>query len=167
MTDRKGNHLDFHYNTNGTLNYVEDNVGSTLTFAYSTQTGQNGLISTVSSCIDTAETDKVSKTYHYAYDANRRLTNAYIAFNGQYGEEYTYTEGYLTKVKNPGGYDYTIGYNTDALKKITGVTNPLNQVFSVGYSTDNGDILVTTEFKPCDQQILLRQHHVCIEENAI
>ncbi|MFZ5974999.1 MAG: DNRLRE domain-containing protein [Bacillota bacterium] len=134
ITDRNGNWIEFSYNNTGNMVSATDNVENEMNITYSTETGESGLIKTVAGS---------GKTYTYLY-SNRKLTKAYISYNGQHGEEYTYTDGIITTVKNPGGYEYDIAYNTDANKKVTGVTNPLAQEMTVAYSTDNGDILVTT-----------------------
>ncbi len=119
---------------------AEDNVGNEITIAYSTQAGEGGLIKTVTGS---------GKMYTYNY-TDGRLSNAYVTYESQQiGEAYTYTNGMLTTITNPNGFDYDIAY---ASNKVSTVTNPLSQVMTLTYSTDNGDLLVTSEFNHVTQR---------------
>lgn len=142
ITNDYGNYLQFTYNTAGKLTTLADNAGNTITITYSAATGESGLIKTVTAA---------GKTVTYVYDTSRKLIQAYVICNSQQvGEQYTYTNGMITTVKNLNGYDYVIAYDTNG--KVTGITNPLDQTMTIGYSTDGGKILITTVFNYVTQK---------------
>ena len=142
ITNNIDNWIQFSYNALGKLTTIEDNAGNEITITYSTETGESGLIKTVSGG---------GRTYTYIYNSSRKLIQVYITCDShQVGEQYEYTNGKLSTITNLNGYDYDISYNASG--KVSGITNPLSQEMTIGYSTDNGKILITTEFNHVTQR---------------
>ncbi len=140
ITDRNDNHIQFSYNDEGRLISAEDNKGNDITLTYSTEAGEGGLIKTVTGS---------GRTYTYTY-SNGKLAQAYVTYESQQiGEVYTYTNGMLTTITNPNGFDYDIAY---ASNKVSTVTNPLSQVMTLTYPGYDDDLLVITEFNNVTQR---------------
>ncbi len=135
ITDRNGNWIQFTYNTNG-IATITDNVGNNIAVTYSAETGEEGLIKTISGS---------NKTYTYIYDANRRLIQSYIVKDSEnVGEQYVYTNGALSKIINPIGSEYKIKYNSD--NKIVKMIDGINQAMTFDYVSENDDIKFTTKY---------------------
>ena len=147
LADRNGNAISFGYNGNGVLQTITDTAGRQISVSHDPASGfiseialpdgrhvdygyTNGLL--------TAVTDLRGKVWHYAYDANGRLTSIQDPL-GHYEIRNTYdaTSGRITQQLDALGNPTTFSWDPSTQTATT--TDPNNKVWTDVY---NGNKLV-------------------------
>jgi len=131
QVDQNGNTISLAYNTDNTLASITDTQGRVSSMTY-----MSGLVSKI--------VDPGSRTYQFAYDANKRLTSATDPAGKP--TQFAYDSGSnLTQITDPNGNQTRIAYATGSrVASITYVTNPgTGSGFVETFTYNAGNTIVT------------------------